>query len=152
MINLITLFIYKLIKVYRNGSRTNIGLIKIITRITILSVASVTFTFMYLIMFFLVANVWTDTLHLKMMRDIIHLISIYVNFICIAFSYNCFEPHYQIICGSINHRCARIWYSCIGISGEATPERKQSLTNHIKAISTSRKAFNNNNQIILIKS
>ena len=109
---LVTLFIYKLIQVYQNVSNTD-SLIKIITKITILSITSVICSMIYFVLL-VISIKFKDNLHVKMTRDIIHIISIYVNFICILFSYNCFENNYQYLCGPTNRLCQHLWYGMVG--------------------------------------
>ena len=114
---LITLFIYKLIQVYKNVSK-NSALISIITKNTILFVISIGWTILHCIMMMLTVILFKDkpiiSMHIKMTKDFLHLFNIYVNFICILFSYNCFDGHYQSICGLTNSICTRMWYQCIG--------------------------------------
>ena len=117
MIFLISLFIYKLIQVYKNVSK-NSALISIITKITILSVISITFTVVHCIMLMITTLAFKNKpqigLHVKMTKDLLHLFSIFINFICILFSYNCFDNEYQSLCGMTNDMCTNLWYYCIG--------------------------------------
>ena len=120
MIFLVALFIYKLVQVYKSVS-VNSNLIRIITKITILSVMSIFFTVVHCIMVIITAAIINESsldketkLHLKMIGDFIHLINIFMNFICILLSYNCFDADYKYICGGLSDLCTNAWHKCIG--------------------------------------
>ena len=113
-----SLFIYKLIQVYRNLTKMH-TLIKLSTKITILSIVSMVFTVIFLLTFAITGTFWADNIHSIMIRDLVHLISIYINVICIMFSYDCIDPNYQFICGGMNRLCTNIWYNCLGIKAQS---------------------------------
>lgn len=103
---LVSLFIYKLINVYKNVSAENNGLIRVITKITILSIVSICSSFLYLSIFFIARN---KNIHLKLARDYMQLVSTYMNFICVLLSYNCFDAFYGKSCGKMDIECTKCW-------------------------------------------
>ena len=115
IIFLVSLFIYKLVKVYRNVN-ANKELIKIITKITILSIVSICCSTVYFLLMIVIAVKIKDNIHAKLLRDFTQLFSIYMNLICVLLSYNCFDPLYGSVCGLMNRRCTTCWRKVVGKS------------------------------------
>ena len=102
---LCSLFIYKLVMVYKNLGSDE-GFIKLITKITILNFTSIFITIAFIPS--LVA--YTMGIYGEFVHHFAILINYLSNFICIILSYTYYDKQYNRYCGWMNNRCNACWF------------------------------------------
>eukprot|EP01084_Bolivina_argentea_P119584 212004_1 len=103
-ISMTTLFINKLVKSYKNIN-TDEGLIDMITKTFMLSQMSLFITIMVPVIAIFVSDIY--------LRQLIMLLDLYTNFLCIVFSYGTFLKYYMKMCGFCHVKCKIICYKII---------------------------------------
>ena len=106
---LVCLFVNKLYITHkRNMSQQNEdGLKHTITKTSLLTLISTCNT----IFAYIVIAVWTyiDSIHFSFMRDILIILDMYTNFVCVLLSYKYFDGYYDKLCGKCDNGCDRLW-------------------------------------------
>eukprot|EP01084_Bolivina_argentea_P077955 141442_1 len=106
-----SLFINKLMNVHKMCDQNNDGLIKIITKTSLLSFVS---TFISLLCFtFIALAPMIDSIYWDFTRNLVILADEYTNFACIFLSYAYFKEYYAKICGGCDKNCGQLWAKCI---------------------------------------
>eukprot|EP01084_Bolivina_argentea_P279322 477521_1 len=117
VISLMILFTYKLIKVYKIESNANVTdkdhLINVITKNTILTLSSLSMTFIQII------AVICQTFVLSNMNGIdptgfTTLIDLYTNMICFLLTYNEFNSYYYKLCKCVDVKCKHLCGKMVG--------------------------------------
>lgn len=114
IISLASLFIRKLISVYRNLDSDQY-FITMITKITILNFISLTITIIWAFsLIFFDYNVYTEFVnHFGIIFDY------FSTFICAILSFNCYETYYTQICGRLHNQCNQCWLHLVRDSLES---------------------------------
>ena len=83
------------------------GLKHTITKTSLLTLISTCNT----IFAYIVIAVWTyiDSIHFSFMRDILIILDMYTNFVCVLLSYKYFDGYYDKLCGKCDNGCDRLW-------------------------------------------
>ena len=118
MLSLIFLFIYKLIAVYKDSEITkNHRLLKVITKISILTFSSISITFIHLIdsIIFLGVFSFDNTHFYKWIDSYITIFDVYTNCLCIIMCHIAFKSYYLFICKYMDNMCRTCWIFCIGV-------------------------------------
>eukprot|EP01083_Nonionella_stella_P213146 768997_1 len=118
MLSLLTLFIYKLVSVYKstlNHARCNdtvpTDTIEYsITKTTMLTATSIVVT---------LASVCTNIItNHRWITTAVVLTDLYTNYLCIIMCYNSFHSYYKCLCSCMNERCRRCCVAVININKE----------------------------------
>ena len=112
IISLLILFIVKLINVYTRLSNDD-ELISAITKTTILTLASVSFTFIVPIAIIFVNTIQNETVSV-LIGSIVSSLDMFTNFLCVMLSFNYFDNLYLMICGRMHNLCKLCWYRIVG--------------------------------------
>ena len=131
IITLMVMYIRKLLKVYKAVSNTENAetenLIIIITKTTILTIFSLSVTFLTPIVLGIMSNAKCAECASNIGSTTM-LLDIYTNFLCIALSYKCFGGAYIKLCGCTHKLCKKMWYK---IAGKNDPEMMElAITNN----------------------
>jgi len=99
------LFIFKLVKVYKNVPKRNGGrLLLVITKNCILAVVSTSFTFAVFSLGGLQAT--TNSYHVFILFAIVVACDLYSNFVCIMLTFSYFNNYYMKMCGGLDRWCS----------------------------------------------
>lgn len=134
MVLLNCLFIYKLIKVRKRVKNQRAcsqddNLVNVITKTSILSLASTVCTFAFLSLFTF-RNVW-NSVYYWVMVAILLMSDIYTNYLSILMSFKQFNNWYLCLCGCCDQKCNSFWERCInGRKNVAPPQELVLQTSH----------------------
>lgn len=123
IISLASLFIRKLINVYRNLDSDQY-FIAMVTKITILNFVSLSITIIWAFsLIFFDYNVYTEFVnHFGIIFDY------FSTFICAILSFNCYETYYTQICGKFHNQCNQCWLHLVR---ESLENKGQIVPTHI---------------------
>ena len=113
VISLTSLFIRKLINVYRNLDSDQF-FIDSITKITILNFTSLSITIIWAfsLMFY------THSIHTEFVHHFGMVFEYFSTFICAVLSFNCYEKYYTQKCGKFHNQCNVCWLYLVRVSNK----------------------------------
>ena len=122
MTSLITLFIYKLIKVYKlveneNKSVRNERMIGAITKLAVLSSISISISIINMISYIIAYGNFIKDVHFHGMQWYLHwflqLGDIYTNFLCAVLCLKMYSKRYVKICKCLDAKCRKCWINIL---------------------------------------
>ena len=105
----LVLFIRKLMKVY-NEQKSEEQLISSVTKLTIVTVSSISITLMVPVIIVLFEAVGVDEFVVFVMEKYVILCDIYTNLWCALLSTRYFDAHYKVLCGCVDAWCKKCFY------------------------------------------
>ena len=139
LIILITLFVNRLIKIYKYSDADE-SMVATITNTTLLVSISISITIL-LPIFWYIQSV-TNSLIAKSVYRICTLIDIYTNFLCVILSYKAFNSLYQSLCGIMDGLCRLCWFKIINKNSQEIEEiQMETTTKHIQIATPSDTAY-----------
>ena len=104
-IYLAVLFIYKLYSIHKSAKNGTNSQIQIMTKTSILTFISIFATFIDSISFSLFLFITSQ--HFHFLSNVIMIADIYTNFLCVIFTYKCFDSYYIKACGRCHNKCQK---------------------------------------------
>eukprot|EP01084_Bolivina_argentea_P088422 159637_1 len=147
MISITSLFLVKLANIFKLENKIQIstdennGLINIITKMTILSLISMSITFIACLFLLFRFVVFGSNIYTIIISEWATTIDIYSNFLCVSLTFNFFEKSYLKLCHCFDAKCKHICFIIlIGSKNEAQLASKiESTTNKSKPDTNSEK-------------
>ena len=107
----LSLFIYKLIQVYR--IEYDMSFIQVIAKITIIAAISIIVAFIGPFCIILRYTLLLHNEYMFIITDYIISIEIFINFLCVIISYKYFKKYYEIFCCCIISLCHSFWFNTL---------------------------------------
>ena len=135
IIFLISLFIYKLLKVYKSNEQNAVikqNLLNVITKHSLLTFIS-TFNVILSAISSGLRPVF-NSVYWDFFFTVIINIDMFSNFFCIYLSYQYFDPWYKKICSCCHSKCMTFWNICVG-NGDAAMQMEMEIEAQMKDMS-----------------
>jgi len=130
MVVVITIFLTKLTNVYkglmstsRKKNKTTTSLINVITKTTLLSLISMTITFLSCLVILFRFILFGDSQAVIVITEWLMILDIYSNFACYTLQFEHSKEAYKKMCSCLDIRCKHLWYRLVfGENDENEPE------------------------------
>ena len=127
ILSIVYLFLHKIISVYRNvngiksDEESEEELIRVITKHTILTMSTITWTLLFIVVIILVATDKKNAAIHESIGDIVATGDVFVNFVCILLSMEYNKEWYNKICGCLDAKCKICCYSIVTHESKVDP-------------------------------
>lgn len=108
IISILFMYIRKLLAIYKNID-SDPKLIEIITKTTILTLISISATFLTS-MCITMKPIMSEFMDFQVIETFILYIDVYTNFLCVVLTYRYFDKYYSLLCKGMHSKCESMWF------------------------------------------